>query len=81
MNKTNLAWTVAALVLGAGGIYAVCPVDDSIAQAKTRNVVAAQDNSSFLSSPMVTSSVPSSTPSPALSSKAQDAVNINPFGK
>lgn len=81
MNKTKLAWIVAALVLGAGGIYAVCSVDDSIAQAKTRNVVAAQDSSGFLSSPMATGSATSATSPPALSSKTQDAVNINPFGK
>ena len=81
MNNTKVAWTVAALVLGGGGIYAVCSVDDSIAQAKTQAVVAVQDNSGFLSSPIATSSATSTAPSPVLSSKAQDAVNINPFGK
>ncbi|GAC1321792.1 MAG: hypothetical protein NVS3B11_25520 [Collimonas sp.] len=81
MNKTKSAWIVAALVLGAGGLYAVNSVDDSIAQAKTRHVVAAQDSSVFLSSPIATGSVTSATAPPALSSKAQDAVNINPFGK
>jgi hypothetical protein len=81
MNKTNLAWIAVALALGAGGIYAACSADDSVAQAKTRNVLAAQEGSIFLSSPMATSSARSAISSPASSSKVQDAVNINPFGK
>ncbi|SFA90387.1 hypothetical protein SAMN04515620_10761 [Collimonas sp. OK607] len=78
MNRTNLAWTIAALVLGTGGIYAVFSLDDSAAQDKTRHVVAAQDNSNSLFSPLATGLAASATSSPG---KAQDAVNINPFGK
>ena len=78
MNKTNLAWIVAALVLGACGIYAVFSLDDSGAQAKTRQVVAAQDNSGSVSGPLAAHAA---TLSSGLSSKAQDAVTVNPFGK
>ncbi len=78
MNRTNLAWIIAALVLGAGGIYAAFSLDDSVAQASTRQVVAAQDNSNSLSSPLATGSAASAASSPG---KAQDAVNINPFEK
>ncbi|WP_211463601.1 hypothetical protein [Collimonas silvisoli] len=74
MNKTNLAWTIAALVFGAGGVYAVFSVDDSIAQTKPQTMVAAQDHGRFLPSPLAAQS-------PAVSSKTQEAVSINPFGK
>ena len=76
MNRTNVAWTIAALVLGAGGIYAVFSLDDSVAQASTRQVVVAQDNSNSLSCPLGTGSAASAASSPG---KAQDAVSINPF--
>ncbi len=78
MNRTNLAWIIAALVLGAGGIYAAFSLDDSVAQATTRQVVAAQDNGNFLSSPLATGSAASAA---SMSGKMQDAVNINPFEK
>lgn len=81
MNKTNVAWTLAALILGAAGIYAVFWLDDSIAQTKTRNVVAIQDSDISLSGSMTTSSATPATSSPASRGQAQDAVNINPFGK
>ena len=72
MNKTNLAWAAVALVVGAGGVYAVFSADDSIAQSKPQTVAAAQDHGRSLSGPLAAS---------ALSGKTQEAVNINPFGK
>lgn len=70
MNKSNLRWIVAALVLGAGGIYAVFSVDDSIAKTGTQAAVTAGEQGGL-----------SSGAAPAVSAKAQDAVTINPFGK
>lgn len=70
MNKSNFRWIVAALALGAGGIYAVFSVDDSIAKTATQAVAAAGERGGLRSGA-----------APALSAKAQDAVNINPFGK
>ncbi|AMO96196.1 hypothetical protein CFter6_3563 [Collimonas fungivorans] len=74
MNKSNFRWIVAALVLGAGGIYAVFSVDDSIAQTGTQAALAAHAQGG-------SSAAAATTASPGLSAKAQDAVNINPFGK
>jgi hypothetical protein len=74
MNNVSLSWIVAALVLGAVGIYAVFSADDSIAQTKPQTVFAAQDRGRYSSSPPA-------APAPALSSRTQEAVSINPFGK
>ena len=74
MNKSNLRWIVAALALGAGGIYAVFSVDDSIAKTGTQAVAAAGERGGLASGA-------AQAAAPALSAKAQDAVNINPFGK
>ncbi|HWW08410.1 hypothetical protein [Collimonas sp.] len=75
MNKTNLAWAAAALVVGAGGVYAVFSADDSIAQSKPQTVAAAQDHGRS------GRSLPGPLAASALSGKAQEAVSINPFGK
>ncbi|SFB83244.1 hypothetical protein [Collimonas sp. OK412] len=74
MNKSNLRWIVAALALGAGGIYAVFSVDDSIAKTGTQAVAAAGERGGLASGA-------AQAAAPALSAKAQDAVSINPFGK
>ncbi|MDB5766555.1 MAG: hypothetical protein JWQ61_1369 [Collimonas fungivorans] len=74
MNRSNLRWIIAALVLGAGGIYAVFSVDDSIAKTGAQAAVTAGEQG-------VLSSGAAQAAAPALSAKAQDAVNINPFGK
>ena len=74
MNRSNLRWIIAALVLGAGGIYAVFSVDDSIAKTGTQAAVTAGGQGGLPSGA-------AQAAAPALSAKAQDAVNINPFGK
>ncbi|AIY40926.1 hypothetical protein LT85_1768 [Collimonas arenae] len=66
MNKSNLAWLIAALVLGLGGIYAVWAAEDSSAADHDATVVAAQDHG---------------VNAAGTSEKPKDAVNINPFGK
>ena len=74
MNRSNLRWIIAALVLGAGGIYVVFSVDDSIAKTGTQVAVTAGERGGLPSGA-------AQAAASALSAKAQDAVSINPFGK
>ncbi|MEO6920677.1 MAG: hypothetical protein ABI171_16980 [Collimonas sp.] len=66
MNQSNLAWLIAALVFGLGGIYAVWAADDANAGDHAAAAIAAQDHGSHAA---------------GVSEKPKDAVNINPFGK
>lgn len=86
MNKanfrSNFRWLAAALVLGAGAIYAVFSVDDSIAKTGSQAVAAAAEQSGL-------SSAAVHAAPPALSARAQEPAHlslnpnlfVNPFGK
>ncbi|MFJ2990317.1 hypothetical protein ACIPF8_20830 [Collimonas sp. NPDC087041] len=65
MNRSNLTWIVAALILGACGVYAVWLTDGGGMDARAAVAIGAHG---------VSDSKP-------VAASAQEAVNINPFGK
>ncbi|AMO99454.1 hypothetical protein CAter282_1569 [Collimonas arenae] len=65
MSRSNLTWVITALILGAGGAYAVWLMDGSGIDA--RAAVVNGEHGVHDSKPVATS--------------LRQAVNINPFGK